>query len=213
MSLDTTVALISLEDAKVYALKTTGAAVIADAVTNILNDLINEVSRSVNTFVGRHLLSKARTEYYNGSGEAELQLKHYPIISIASLYNDTEARLFNSSTQVSVSTNVLQLVDKGIIRLWNNESAFNYGRANVKITYTAGYALASVPQDIQMAVRKWVAKEYHKYDKAQHLVQSETIGENTKTYILEAMPKDVRELLLSYRNPLGNPEFAFEAAA
>lgn len=205
---DTTIALISLADAEEY-LKMSGS--VSSAIQNILVDLINQCSIMSNRFVGRQLLAKSFTEFYNGNGESELLLRNYPINSITSLYNDTEDRLFNSSTQIDVSSDVLIMKDKGIIRLWNNESIFNVGTANIKITYNAGWTLSTVPYDLQLAVRKWVAKEYQKFDKLQHLVQSETIGENTRTYIAESMPSDVKQILSAYKQTVHNPDFAYES--
>lgn len=203
MALDTAIALISLADAK------TQLEISGSGDDTILNDLINGVSSMCNTYCGRHLLQKTHTEYYNGNGFDEIILLNFPIISVTSLYNADNDRNFNSSTQVDVSANVLVKSKSGILQLWNNEGIFTKGTANIKVVYSAGYALSSVPYDIQLAVRKWVAQQYKKYQSKRYEVQSETVGENTKTYIDREIPLEVQSVLDHYVIPFGAPDFSY----
>lgn len=204
MALDTLLALVSSADVATY-LKISGSG-----ENTILAFLINEVSQMCNAYAGRYLLSKQHIEYYDGDGEGVLLLRNYPIISVDSLYNADATRTFDSTSLISVSANVIVRAQEGSIELWNNESIFLSGRANVKVTYTAGWTLATVPYDLQLAVKKWVAQQYKQYQNQRHDVQAETIGDATKTYLTKEMPIDVERILKQYiAQPA--PTFAYEA--
>ena len=203
-TVDATFALVTLADLKVF-LKITGGA--ADSK---LSFLINEISKAVNTFVGHFLLSKTYTEYYNGDGSRELMVKNFPIISITSLHNADSLRTFDGSTVIDVSADVLINKPSAILELWNDEAAFLRGRANIKLVYTAGYAVANIPNDIQLAVKKWAAQQYLRLDKRRHDIQSESIAQRTVTYLDRPMPDEVKFLLQPYRRYGGYAEqFAF----
>ena len=203
MAIDTTFALISLDDAK------TQLKITASSENTILGDIINGVSALVNSYCKRVFLTTSFTEYYDGNGQRELILRNVPIISISTLYNADANRTFDSSTEVDVSADVLIKKQSGIIELWNNEAAFIKGSANIKITYVAGYALASIPFDIQMAVRLMVAQKYMKYSTREYNHQSQTIGDMTTTYSNEDIPKEAKVILDHYSHMASAPDFAY----
>jgi hypothetical protein len=84
-------------------------------------------------------------EYYNGDGTSLLFLKQYPIVSITSITIDDTA--------------VDNVTDRDYVRYNPNNgglylmgAVFTQGFQNVKITYEAGYAAGSEPNEIINAV-------------------------------------------------------------
>lgn len=205
MAVNANIALISLDDAEdLLKISNSNAT-----ETEILEALIDQVSAMINRYCGRQFISRSWTEYYNGRGQAELILRNFPIVSITSLYNSTNLREWTSTYLVDVSANVLVKKDQGIIRLWNNEHSFLSGEENIKIVYTAGYAVADVPQDLKFAARKWVAKLYKDYNAGIHNIQSQTIGENTTTYSVVKVPDEVKGHLDRFKVRSYCPDFSY----
>lgn len=201
-TVDTTIALVSLADQKEYL----GIASGTTSEDSILSFFINEISARCNSYTGRFILSKSYTEYYDGDGSEELFLKNYPVTVVSSIYDDVN-REFNSNSLIS-SDNYIVETTSGIIRLWNR-MAFNCGKANIKIVYTAGYAIANVPGDLKGAVKRWVALLYQKYVHKRWDQQSESIGDNTMTFIEEAIPKEVAAALDNHVKLMAAPNFSY----
>jgi len=190
---DTTVALVSLTNAKAY-LKIPTATTSEDA---ILINLVNEASVKVSDYIGRNMLTGTKTEYYNGEGVGKLRLKNFPITAVTTLHDDTE-REFGADTLIDASDYYLH-ADEGMIELLDGV-AFVAGQLNVKVVYVAGYALASIPYAIQDAVKRWVADAYMRYNNRRHGVQSESIGDKTITFSVGDIPADVKFILKKYRD-------------
>lgn len=197
MALDTTVALISVADAQSY-IGITGEVA-------LLENLIHEASRFLVSFCGRTFVSTTFTEYYDGSGEAELILRVRPVISVTSVHEDS-LRAFGSSVLID-SGDYMVLKEQGIIRLWNTRAAFIRGAAVVKVVYVAGWA--TIPYDIQQAVKELVALKYFKQNKRRHGVDSETIGETTTGFNTSDLPKDIKSVLENYRDMAFVPHFSY----
>ena len=207
MATDTTLALETLANIKTY-LQITGTG-----EDTILETLIDLVSSAMNLYTGRHLLAKAHTEYYSGDGSDELILRNYPVTAVSSLYNADDNRAFDSTTQITVADDVIIVKDKGILKLWNHESAFLKGKANVKVTYTSGYGVvtnpATVPHDLRFALKRWVAQVYMRYQRKRFDIQSESVGDHTVTFVNEEMPVEVKAILDKYVSYFGAPGFEY----
>jgi len=116
----------------------------ADAT--VIKDCINDASQTIADYCGRDLKIATYTEYYDGLGETELPLRHWPIVSITSLYDDTDRQYNSDDLLYNVPGDssqdeyeVLEVNNKhGIIR--RIDAAFDNGKSNVKITYVAGYS-------------------------------------------------------------------------
>jgi uncharacterized phiE125 gp8 family phage protein len=195
-------ALISLADFKTFS------NISGSDHDTILEMLINQASAWIRRHIGRNLIQTTYTEYYNGHGERDLKLRNRPIVSVSNLYDDS-ARAFGSSSEIAVATNVLISKEAGIITLWNTAGVFSRGRANIKVIYSAGYALASIPADVQMAVCRTVDKHYRAgYTNRALDVSSETEGERTTTHAGPDLSKDVKALLLPFRKVDWAPQFS-----
>lgn len=200
-TLDTAVALISLEDAKAYV-GATGTE--SDA---ILCTFINSMSQWVLDFLGRSLLSKTYTEYYHGNGTDTLILRNRPITAITSIHIDS-LRGWAADTAVTVADDVIQSKEAGIIRLWNNQCSFPRGMANVKVVYTAGYTLTTMPHGIRQAVRRILDRQdkgrtHHSLD-----IASQSVGDTTTTFNSAAIPADALSMIQRYANFLSTPDFS-----
>lgn len=201
-TVDSTLALVTLADVKEYLTIASGTT----SEDSILGFLINEVSRLINSYTGRYLLQKTWTEYHDGNGSQGLILAQYPIVSVTSVVDDIN-RAFTGS---AISTSLYYLMkDSGIIMPMPTFYGFVHGQANVKVVYIAGYALASVPQNLQLAVKRWVAAQYFRYVNKRHEIQSETVGDKTTTFLNQDIPKDVALLLNEFRRIVESPTFAY----
>lgn len=194
MALDTVNQLVSLSDAKEF-LKITAAS--EDAV---ITSMVNRASHWANSYTQRLLLSRENTDYYDGDGTGVLTLNQYPVTALSNLYDDP-LRVFGAGTAISVSDDVVIEGAYGIIRLWNNTQAFLKGILNVKVVYTAGYALASVPEPIKEAVLLYIAHSYRRGHIDQRFgVVSETIGDRTTSYSSDDIPQKAKTLLNPFRS-------------
>lgn len=205
-TVDTTIALISLDDAKAFLKITTSTE------NEYLSALINGISSACEGFCGRKFLQRTYTEYYNGSSRGELVLKNTPIVSLTSLYVSDANRVFDSTSLVDPTTYIVKS-DVGAIQFANAYygvgSYFFAGVANIKVIYSAGYALASVPYDLKLAVKKWVAQQYMKGISKRHDIQGESVGDKNTTFINEEVPKEVESLLRKYKDRVSCPDYAY----
>ncbi|TXH42913.1 MAG: hypothetical protein E6Q97_34960 [Desulfurellales bacterium] len=194
MALDTVNALVSPDDVKAFL------KIASESEDPIIETFINKASIWANDFTQRLLLSRTLTEYYDGEGETELLLRQYPVTALTNLYDDP-LRAFGAGTAIDIANNVVLDGEKGIVRLWNQAVAFNDGIFNVKVVYTAGYALASVPESIKEAVLLYIGNLYRRqYQDQRFGVSSETIGDRTTNYANDEFPAKAKALLNPYRS-------------
>lgn len=207
--LDSTIALITLTDAKQY-LKVTSTN--DDA---ILATLINSISAWVQGYLKRNLVRQTYTEYYSGDGESELALRNYPIYSISSIYVD-QLRAFGSETAVDVSSNVIIKKSSGILKSFNLLYGWTWGESNIKVTYSAGYSIGitggdgTLPHEIRLAVRRLLDLHYRLgYSQRKLDTSSESMNSMNVTFKDEDIPKDVKSMLDGYISPIPAPQFEY----
>ena len=113
---------------------------------DIIFHFISTATADIENFTGRKLrgrtygLNGLDFEQRNGDGSDKLFTKQFPIISVSSLYDDTEMD-FTSPT-LKNADEFLVWKDEGIIQLRHdavNGSTFHNSNGNVKLIYTAGY--------------------------------------------------------------------------
>lgn len=131
-----------------------------------LQDWINQVSQVVISELHNPILQGTYTEYPEGTGLRELYLKNQPVISVASIHEDSE-RLYLASSLLVAGVDY-QLVDGEVIRLngvWSRQVEYTFGlladavvntKGWYKVVYDAGFS--TVPDDIVLAVNMMVAK-------------------------------------------------------
>jgi hypothetical protein len=71
---------------------------------------------------------------------------------------------------------------------------------NVSITYTAGYPLASIPDDLAQAVVDMVALYMQERTRVGH--ESKTLAQETVQYTTKEMPDQIKQKLAPYQNKL-----------
>jgi uncharacterized phiE125 gp8 family phage protein len=199
VSVDAAVALITIADLKPFLKIPTGTT----SEDSLLEDFVNRASAFAAKFVGRSLVSAARTEYYSGDGKPELILNSRPVTAVASVHIDS-LRQWGSDTAVIVADDVIVDGGAGIIELWNNAGVFPKGRGNIRVVYTAGYvAGTTVPYDLREAVIM-IAQHHYKriYQDGRIGLLSETLDDRTLAYSQDSIPPKAADILKRYRDVL-----------
>lgn len=138
----------------------------------LIEELINIVSESVQTFIDRDLKKQNFTEHLNGTGNSLINVKNYPITVI----NEIKVNeIVLDSTDFELTSDDAK---RGQIYRefgWNMKTTivglnFDPGRQlrNINIDYDAGYVLPTVPQteprtlpfDLEGVVKSIIANEY-----------------------------------------------------
>ena len=107
---------------------------------DVIARIITRASGQANTFTKRYLRPNTYTEYYDGDGLYKLFIRHYPIISVTSLYDDLNRDF--GSTYLKAATDYFVNSKPGTIELMSEAvkgTIFLEGRRNVKLTYVAGF--------------------------------------------------------------------------
>lgn len=194
-NVDATLALVTLDEAKEYL------EVEGDGKDSILGGLVNAVSQTINSYCGRHFIRQSLTEYYDGPEDdcKLLTLNEYPIGAVTTIHDDPRIPpVFDTGTLVAVTD---YQVDKAAGLIRRIYLPFCKGIGNVKVVYTGGYLIGSLPADLVLAAKKMLALEYTvKWKDVSRLgVKSISQGDRTTTYIEDAIPKEIVQVLNRYR--------------
>uniref|UniRef100_A0A6M3L4L4 Putative head-tail connector n=1 Tax=viral metagenome TaxID=1070528 RepID=A0A6M3L4L4_9ZZZZ len=164
------------------------------AVQTMAESLIDQASWFLNTATNRQLKARTQVEYISGDGDQVLILKHPPVATVASIYDDV-SRGFGTATLMSASAYTYDnTTDEGIV--WLIGISATVGTRNVKITYTGGYS--TVPYDIEMACIKLVDWWYKDFSDHRTGFVNATEGGESVTYQKE-IPPDVQRVIDKYR--------------
>lgn len=112
-----------------------------DADENTYINLINQCSRvAMRLCRRRHFKYKTTTEYHDGKGVDVVTLNHWPVISITSLYDDSNRDYGSNSLIDTDDYEIMQNNNdnSGIVRIF--DGVFADSKSNVKITYVAGWS-------------------------------------------------------------------------
>jgi len=170
-----------------------------DAIDTLIQ-FINGVSEIIERYTGRALLSRARTEIFDGNGTNYYITKHGLNTTAVSAicfrhygetpYNETADAVAAASIKYNAGTGEIYLLDG---------YAFEKGFQNCFITYTAG--LLSVPASIKLAA-KMILKDFWKRDDAQtQTIASMTVEGQTVTFRVEDMPAEAKGILKFWKMP------------
>jgi hypothetical protein len=127
------------------------------------SDLISDVSYRLARLCGRDDWGgqSERTEYHDG-GSLFLFARIWPVISVASIYDDTD-HVWASDTLIDASdywfeSSETAIANRGIIRF--EYAATVAGEKNLKFTYTGGYLKPeNIPNPIRRAAMIQIATE------------------------------------------------------
>jgi len=119
---------------------------------DILQSMLNEVFSLWEELTERTWELTSLTEYYNGQKNmSKLSMRNYPIISVTSIHDDAE-RIFGSDTEIPTA-DIHFDSPNGIIFC----GGFNVGFQNIKVIYTTGYTLETVPKWLKAIIKRQVA--------------------------------------------------------
>jgi uncharacterized phiE125 gp8 family phage protein len=167
----------------------------------LIGEIIDEISESVETHLGREVMKKARTEYYNPRGAKDLYLKHRPVDTDEAITIVEETNVPRVYDATALTTSQYLLDDEaGVIQRYGG--SFPSGVKSLKVTYTAGWATAAgtaVPTDIMKAAKIWCAQQYYRAKHGADGISSENMGPVSVTFARVGMPADCEELLAKYR--------------
>jgi len=122
----------------------------------LITDLIGAVSKRSASYCNRDFESKSRVEYHDGGGQY-LYLKGLPVVALTSVYgSDT----WEWGTDNLIPATDYQLLEAGMLAY--RYGAWPYGPQALKVTYTGGYAVDTIPADLEMAVRSQVAYDFNR---------------------------------------------------
>lgn len=165
---------------------------------DLLTNLVNRISARIENYCRRQFRVRAYTEYHDGDGSAEVFLNQYPIQSVSGLWDDPN-RDFET---VIDADNFLIYSSEGSLRLCDEESAFNLGRQNIKVTYSGGFI--TVPEDLEEACIDWVLTLYRRHKDKYHGYMTRSAAGASMMIDLQAIPRDVKSVLDSYKKLLVN---------
>jgi uncharacterized phiE125 gp8 family phage protein len=201
--------LISIAEYKVWA------GISGTAQDALLTVLVDAVSMEVRRLCDRNLTngfeSTSRTERYDGTDEATIQLIEWPVSSITSvtLYTaggDTEV-LDSDTYRVNGDSGVLSRIDPKMGRFpvtafgtvnatFSVQPWFDQGFDNVEVVYTGGYA--TIPADIKMACYRLTDLAYAARGRNMG-IQSESLGGYSYTNMDPAKTTAIKaELIRAY---------------
>lgn len=161
-------------------------------ITNKVDDaLFNQILRAKSVDF-EEFESASRTEYKSGDQSPMLFMDHHPITAITSVYDDNDLN-YTADTLVA-STDYSYVAEQGMIFL--KAGYFAKGTNNVKVTYTAGYTSATLPEDLKLALAQLVIADYLELKGGVNAFEGESL-----TYKPANLRKQATEILKGYRMP------------
>lgn len=196
-----TYALITVTEAKTYL------GLSGSTYDTVLDALVDGVTVWVENYLGGRRLSNAAaadiTEYHDGppvtsmarrDDKKRIYPRRYPLVSVTSIAYRSSSDYQNPTfTNFSAQYEYILESDKGSIYF---PGGLPPGVQNIKLIYQGGYATASMPEDVKLAVKMMVAKAFGKR-KVQGIT-AESVGGGSLTWSEETSP-EVLSILNSYR--------------
>lgn len=189
-----------LGEDKLLFVGTTNNRFRANRLNDLLQLLVNGVTKYVENYIKRTLSYEETTRYLDGPGTEVLVLPDYPISSLDAIYVDSN-RSFGDETEEDSDNYYVDDTAGRIEKL--NGIVWPAGRRNIKITYTKGFS--SIPDDLRLAglevaAIKW--NESHQGDKRIGVIQSTlrfSEESQTNTFLRTELPKPTQDVLNKYR--------------
>jgi hypothetical protein len=185
-------ALITLADVTPYVNQS--GNILTDNQTAVLSDLITKVGGLFDAVVGQALEADDYTVYLDGTDGDRLCLDHYPVNSIAHLYQDV-SRSFGAGTEINSS--LYFITHDQYIQL--KTSYFIEGDSIYKVQYNAGWV--TIPENIKGACINECVRQYkRRFMGGDWGLQSIGSPEGTSTSLTTAaLMSDTVEILNSYK--------------
>ena len=107
---------------------------------------VNSANKKILSYCSRKFIQATYTEVWDGANSDEILTREWPITGVTSIIYDYRS---NFSAGTPIDTTFYYFYDQSIV-FHGNITPF--GRAAIQVIYTAGYPLASMPYDLQMAL-------------------------------------------------------------
>lgn len=184
MALDAN-ALVDLATVKVFLAKATAED---DPMIELL---IGQVSTLVEQFLGRNLIEATYTDaLLDGPGSEFLHLPEWPV--------DSESLVITEDDTLLTSAQYLLYGPRGYVRRVGG--AWTDSAQGIKITYKAGYTLATMPRDIQAVVINKIGREWQKHANSLWGQTSRSMGEGSVSLELPtALTDDEKKALMPHQ--------------
>lgn len=157
----------------------------------LLTQLIDQVSASVEQFVGYSLLTASYDITLDGNGANAVFLPNRPITAVSAL----EINGVSIAASASYFDNGY-VIEPKLVYLRNR--VFTLGRRNVRIAYTAGYAsVNALPADIVGVVNETVQLRFK--ERAWLGMKSKSLAGETTTFETGQFTKNAVSTLNSYK--------------
>ena len=183
-----TYSLASLPDVKSFM----GMTGTTSEIDDLLAELINRYSTLFESYMGKNVLSREHTEYYDGNNSNMLITRQYPITTISGIWNDSDWE-WGSATEIDSTSYRASESAIGVINF--KSTVFGNYDQNIKIIYTAGFS--SVPEDIKHACIKEVARSYK--NRQEIGVTSKTLTDGTVSFSAQGLLVETTLVLDMYR--------------
>lgn len=170
---------------------------------DLITDIAQAVYEAMEARCARLFLKAERTEYYDGRGSNKLLLKCRPVDTDAafSIWDDID-RAWSSDDLLDSDDYEIQ-ADAGIVVTDGFPFANGNGQRNVKVTYTAGWAVTSTDSGFALFKRAcfaWIQAEYLKVAGGGHGVKDGTAGPSRVTWSDE-LPLITKTAIARLQNP------------
>jgi len=158
----------------------------------LLITYINAASYMIERFCGRKFItpSAAVDEIFDGNGVHEYYVTNCPITETPSVY------YWSLTTFVSTTYTFTYDGDTGRV-YFTDGSIFDEGVDNWKVSYKYGWAVSGLPEDLRLAC---ALLAIHLRFRSQKMgITSESFGDGSTTYDMQAIPLVVQSILQKYR--------------
>lgn len=182
-------ALVTLDLAKLYC-KVPSLTTDKD---DIFTFFINSASEFLETECGRNFKSANYTEVHSGRKQNTILLQNFPVTAFSEVMVDGSG-LFTDPTRVVPAASFAITDDQNTITYLNN--VFPNGYANVRIKYTAGFAV--IPSDLQEAAL-WIVFWKDRMRDNQDIGRPQRSKGDEQFQILQEAPKDVKNTINRYK--------------
>lgn len=170
--------------------------------------LITRVSKLVETYCSRKFVdyssnSTPKIEWFDAKTNA-VQLTEFPVIEVISVKTSVDGGLTQVTLDEAISDQSGYFVDLEDGMIYTQKSAYKFLDSydipyrSLEVTYTAGYTVDTIPEDLKLAVLDLV--EY--YAKNEKNLSKTLLGGNVdfpSPYLANSFPPHIRRILDLYR--------------
>jgi len=200
--------LLSLEDLKEQL------SVSGGGKDTVLESILGRVTDEIEQHLGRQIVSRGSlTEYHtfqtDGAAvfDSELRTLDFPILTVTSVHEDIALpHTYGSSALLVVGTGYEVVKPRGIIRRLNGGTGLPWnwdtGSRAIKIVYTAGYTVATVPYRIRGVAIGYAGLIWEEHKRGGYGIsgQTDALGNFTR-FAMPTLNDDMKDRLADEKRP------------